>query len=78
MAQNILKVVDNSSLVRDIKSHAVLNANNVALEQYKIVRAKANQQEASYQDIVRLETDINNIKDMLVNILALLKGNGTN
>ena len=67
--ENILHVEGNPSLVRDMGSNAIVNANQSEYEAYMRNRAtmmtRVNQIQSQEEKINRLENDINDIKTML-------------
>jgi hypothetical protein len=67
--ENILHVEGNPSLVRDMGSNAIVNANQSEYEAYMRNRAtmmtRVNQIQSQDEKINRLENDINDIKTML-------------
>lgn len=67
--ENILHVEGNPSLIRDMGSNAIVNANQSEYEAYMRNRAtmmtRVNQIQSQEEKINRLENDINDIKTML-------------
>ena len=67
--ENILHVEGNPSLIRDMGSNAIVNANQSEYEAYMRNRAtmmtRVNQIQSQDEKINRLENDINDIKTML-------------
>jgi hypothetical protein len=66
----LVKVKDNADLRRDINSNAIVNVDNIALEQYW---TKRNEILAEKEKIKRQEEEINNIKEDVKEIKELLK-----
>ena len=65
---NHLKVRDNSDLVRDKKSSAILNVNQKELDKYKQARNEMLKLKKIADDYEKVKSDINDIKELL-NIL---------
>ena len=67
--ENIVHVEGNPSLIRDMGSNAIVNANQSEYEAYMRNRAtmmsRVNQIQSQDEKINRLENDINDIKTML-------------
>jgi hypothetical protein len=71
-----IKVKDNPSLVRDKNSNAILNTDLSALNKYKeereyLLRVKnaVNDTEKLKEDVARTQKDINDIKQMLLQLM---------
>jgi hypothetical protein len=64
-----LQVEGNPSLVRDVRSHAIVNSNKSEFETYiknkNIMLNRVNEVEKQNEKIDKLENDINDIKSML-------------
>ena len=65
-----LKVQDHEHLVKDTKTHAVLNTDLTSLEAY---RAQRNKQRQKDDEIVRLKEDVKEIKDILQLLVEKIK-----
>ena len=67
--ENVLHVEGNPSLVRDVRSNAIVNTNESEYQTYlrnkNIIMERVNQIENQNEKINRLENDINDIKSML-------------
>jgi hypothetical protein len=71
-----LKVKDHPSLVRDKKSNAILNTDQIALNKYKEERERllkiknsVDDTEMLKRDMVQTKQDINEIKQMLIKLM---------
>jgi hypothetical protein len=65
-----LKVQDHEHLVKDTKTHAVLNTDLTSLEAY---RAQRNKQRQKDDEIMRLKEDVKEIKDILQLLVEKIK-----
>lgn len=65
-----LKVKGHSNLVRDIKSHAIVNTNRNTYELYMKSQMQKRKQQDQLRDTVR---EINNLKNEMYEIKELLK-----
>lgn len=69
--------IENSRLVRDLHSKALLNTDKVGLEDYLMKRELAKRQQAEQQDtkerLVKLENDMTEIKNLLLEIAQMRK-----
>ena len=63
------KVKENSSLVRDVTNHALLNNNLDALNAYKQKKKRSQQIETLGAEINNLKSDMTEIKQMLNQII---------
>jgi len=63
------KVKENSELIRDMNSKAVLNTNQTALQAYKKKREKQNEIQSAVNDINSLKQDVNELKTLMQRIL---------
>ena len=63
------KVKENSSLVRDVSNHALLNNNLDALNAYKTKKKRSQQIETLGAEINNLKSDMTEIKQMLNQII---------
>lgn len=64
-----VKIKDNEDLMRDTKSSAVLNVDTQSLKEYKARRARQKEIDRSLDRVDKLESDISEIKSLLVKIL---------
>lgn len=67
---NHLKVVDNTDLVRDPYSKAIINVNTTALQEHRKKKALVTQSYKNSSRIDQLEHDIKDMKEMLSQILG--------
>jgi glutamine synthetase len=69
--------IENSKLVRDLHSKAILNTDRVGLEDYMMKRELAKKQqvekEETKQRLVKLENDMTEIKNLLHEIAQMRK-----
>jgi t-SNARE complex subunit (syntaxin) len=69
--------IENSKLVRDLHSKAILNTDRVGLEDYMMKRELAKKQlaekEQTKQRLVKLENDMTEIKNLLHEIAQMRK-----
>lgn len=69
--------IENSRLVRDLHSKALLNTDKVGLEDYLMKRELAKRQQVEQQDtkerLVKLESDMTEIKNLLLEIAQMRK-----
>lgn len=63
--------IENRKLERDINSKAVLNTNRTALEQYKMIRKKKQEE---IDDINNMKKDIAELKEMIGQLLGKQHG----
>lgn len=63
---NKLKIKDHDDLVRDVKSNAVINTNQTALENY---RNKRKAKREMINDVTNLKNDVQEIKELLQQLL---------
>ena len=74
---SIVAIKDNQKLVRDVHSKAVLNTDRNALQDYYAKRdmIKKEQEEKSETKmrLAKLESDMQDIKNLLIEIAALRK-----
>lgn len=75
--RQFMKVEDNKNLVRDMESHAILNVNVEAYNDYKKereIRLKLNkiasEHDGLIKDINGMKTDISDIKNLLTALLT--------
>jgi len=71
--ETILHVEGNPSLVRDMASNAIVNTNESEYETYmknrNIIMNRVNQIQSQNEKINKLESDINDIKSMLQQLI---------
>lgn len=76
---NLVKIKD-SQYVRDMQSNAVLNTNASELNEFNMKRHKIltekREKEETKTRLAKLESDINDIKNLLVEIVNLRSNNG--
>jgi t-SNARE complex subunit (syntaxin) len=69
--------IENSKLVRDLHSKAILNTDRIGLEDYMMKRELAKKQlaekEQTKQRLVKLENDMTEIKNLLHEIAQMRK-----
>jgi hypothetical protein len=69
--------IENSKLVRDLHSKAILNTDRVGLEDYMMKRELAKKQQAEKEEtkerLVKLENDMTEIKNLLHEIAQMRK-----
>lgn len=65
-----VKVEDAPDLVKDLSSGAVLNTNIQALEAYRKRREKLNKTEQLEDRVITIENTLNELKSLLIAILA--------
>jgi hypothetical protein len=65
-----LKVKNNSALVRDKNSSAVLSVDDVGLAKYKNERDRMMKLHTVYEENLRLKTEIEEIKTLLKSLLG--------
>ena len=74
---SVVAIKDHQKLIRDVHSKAVLNTDKNALQEYYAKRdmIKKEQEEKSETKmrLAKLETDMQEIKDLLIEIAALRK-----
>jgi hypothetical protein len=61
-----LKIKDEEELIRDVKTHAVLNSNMSSLEKYKARRDKEREMN---DDVQTLKNDMKEIKELLQQLI---------
>jgi hypothetical protein len=61
-----LKIKDEEELIRDVKTHAVLNSNMSSLEKYK---ARRNKEREMNDDVQTLKNDMKEIKELLQQLI---------
>ena len=74
---NILVQTEDESLLRDVNSKALLNKNITALRDYKnkknLVQAIKQEENETKMRLAKLENDMQDIKNLLIEIAALRK-----
>lgn len=74
---HLLVQTENDSLVRDTHSKALLNHNRSALYEYQqrknILAKKQSEERETKERLAKLETDMQEIKQLLIDIAALRK-----
>ena len=70
-----VKVEGRSDLVRDMKSGAVLNVDNRALDAYRKARVKTRQVDQVIKDNEKMKKQIESIENKLDYMLQLLNNN---
>lgn len=70
-----VKVEGRSDLVRDMKSGAVLNVDNRALDAYRKARVKTRQVDQVIEDNEKMKRQIESIENKLDYMLQLLNNN---
>ena len=63
------KVKENSELIRDMDSKAVLNTNLTALQAYKKKREKQQEIQSAVDDINNLRQEVNELKTLMQRLL---------
>lgn len=61
----LVKVKDHQDLVRDMKSNAILNVDNGALQAYKKRKAHLNKVDNLEEKVLNLESKVDQILDLL-------------
>ncbi len=79
MAQNHVRIQD-TALIRDIHSKAILNTDRTGLNDYLMKREIAKKQQAEQSEtkmrLAKLEEDMSDIKTLLTQIAQMRKVNG--
>jgi len=74
---NILVQTEDDNLIRDVNSKALLNNNLNALREYRnkknLIQAIKNEESETKQRLGKLESDMQEIKNLLIEIAALRK-----
>ena len=63
------KVKDHKGLIRDLNSKAILNVDNEALTEHRNRKNVMKKMVDTTEKIEKLENDINQIKDMLIQLI---------
>lgn len=66
---NYIKVKDHPGLVRDSNSKAILNTNEDGLNKYREMRDKEMKTAQAIDEVQKLRSDVDEIKDMLKKLL---------
>jgi hypothetical protein len=66
----LIQIKDNSNLLRDANTNSILNSNRSEYENYLRLKSK---KESEKERIKSIETEVNQIKDDINEIKALLK-----
>lgn len=78
--RDLVQIVDNKHLVRDIQSKAILNTDKAGLDEYLMKRQIALKQQSEKIDtnnrLDKLEQDMSEIKSMLMDLAKMRGGNG--
>jgi hypothetical protein len=64
-----VKIENNDDIVRDMSTSAVLNVDIQSLKDYKARRARQKEIDRSLDRVDKLESDISEIKSLLVKLL---------
>lgn len=64
-----VKVKNETGLVRDLKSNAILSTDNKGLQAYKARKRQAQKTTEIYEDVADLKNKMINIEKLLVQIL---------
>lgn len=79
---SLVPIQGHQGLVRDTHSKAILNNDRKALEEYQvkveIARRQNEEKEETKMRLHKLEEDINQIKDLLINMIQTRDTNGNN
>lgn len=67
------KIIEDSSLVKDSKTGAILNINNSGLESYKKMKNSYKKNNELNNKVSKLENEISDIKKMLLQLMELNK-----
>ena len=74
---SIVAIKDNQKLVRDVHSKAVLNTDKNALQEYyakrEMIKKEQEEKSETKMRLAKLESDMQDIKDLLIEIAALRK-----
>ena len=74
---SVVAIKDNQKLLRDTHSKAVLNTDRNALQEYyakrEILKKEQEEKSETKMRLAKLETDMQEIKDLLIEIAALRK-----
>lgn len=66
--ENYIKVKDYPNLVRDSKSNAILNVDNISLNKYKQERDRLLKLNKVIEEHDQIKNDISDIKNMLIKL----------
>lgn len=67
------KVAEDSSLVKDVKTGALLNINNEGLKAYKKMKNSYKKNAELENKVSKLENEIGDIKNLLLQLMELKK-----
>ncbi len=74
---SIVQIKDHNKLVRDTSSKAVLNTDKAALQEYyakrEMLKKEKNDKMETQERLAKIESDMQDIKNLLVEIAALRK-----
>lgn len=74
---SIVAIKDKNNLVRDTHSKAVLNTDRNGLNEYlmkrELAKKELNEKSETKERLAKLETDMQDIKNLLIEIAALRK-----
>lgn len=74
---NYVAIKDKENLIRDIHSKAVLNTDKSGLQEYyakrEMIRQEKKEKEETKERLAKLESDMQDIKNLLIEIAALRK-----
>jgi hypothetical protein len=74
---SIVQIKDHKKLVRDTSSKAVLNTDKAALQEYyakrEMLKKEKDEKIETRERLAKIETDMQEIKNLLVEIAALRK-----
>lgn len=74
---SVVAIKDHQKLLRDTHSKAVLNTDRNALQEYyakrEILKKEQEEKSETKMRLAKLETDMQEIKDLLIEIAALRK-----
>lgn len=74
---SIVAIKDNNKLVRDTQSKAVLNTDRNGLNEYlmkrELAKKEINEKSETKERLAKLESDMQDIKKLLIEIAALRK-----
>lgn len=78
----LVQIEGHQGLVRDTRSKAILNTDRKALEEYQLKVELAKRQNAEKEEtkmrLQKLEEDMTQIKNLLLQIAQIRNSNGTN
>lgn len=65
-----LIIEQDNTLVRDVKTNAVLNTDKTALEQYRAKRNKEREMLSAVDEVKSMKKDISELKELLHQLIA--------